>query len=667
MVGKVLSNRYELLSKIGNGGMAVVYKAKCNLLNRYVAVKVLRKDYMNDKDFIKRFKIESQSAAKLSHPNIVSVYDVGQDDDIHYIVMEYIDGITLKKYINDRRKIGWRETVDIAKQISQAIKKAHENQIVHRDIKPHNVLMTKDGIIKVADFGIAKAITNTTVTVVGSTMGSVHYFSPEQAKGDFVGIKSDLYSLGITMYEMVTGRVPFDADSAVAIALKHINQKPIPPRDLDRSIPKGINDIILKAMRKEQNSRYQKAAEIIYDLEKVSEQPERNLGGNALFKSNSDVKKQNFVNKNQEENILYKLIVNYNISGLIKKISKKINKKILIASGIIFLVVISIIIGTFVFNGNKVDDKNYKVGNYIGKDYREVIKQLKKDGWKEQFIYYFESESNKKNLQEHSVVDQYPKKGEFIKINKGKVLLYYVINKKIKIPDVVVGEDYKNVKKKLESMGFINIVVYSEESDMKKGAVVRIEPIEGSKINKNTDIIIYYSRGKMNNYVRIPNLIGLTYKAAKNKILSLNLTIGNVIPDNISEDYIVKYQNPEHGASIKIGSRINLELEENKPIETSIVKSVIPTTNPTSNPISVGSYIDISKSWFNGVEAPYDLAVSYASSGSSGRKASASWTYNLLEQIPEREYLSNLVSGETYKRVITVNGNIVDNRVVTIN
>ena len=232
-------------------------------------------------------------------------------------------------------------------------------------------------------------------------MGSVHYFSPEQAKGDFVGIKSDLYSLGITMYEMVTGRVPFDADSAVAIALKHINQKPIPPRDLDRSIPKGINDIILKAMRKEQNSRYQKAAEIIYDLEKVSEQPERNLGGNALFKSNSDVKKQNFVNKNQEENILYKLIVNYNISGLIKKISKKINKKILIASGIIFLVVISIIIGTFVFNGNKVDDKNYKVGNYIGKDYREVIKQLKKDGWKEQFIYYFESESNKKNLQEH--------------------------------------------------------------------------------------------------------------------------------------------------------------------------------------------------------------------------------------------------------------------------
>jgi len=227
MEGQILGNRYLLLEKIGGGGMAVVYKAKCTLLNRFVAIKILRSEFTNDEEFVKRFRIEAQSVASLSHPNVVSIYDVGDQDDVHYIVMEYVDGMTLKEYINKHGALNWQDAIKITIQICSAIEHAHKNKIVHRDIKPHNILMTKEGIAKVTDFGIARAVTSSTITMVGSTIGSVHYFSPEQARGGFIDEKSDLYSLGIAMYEMVVGRVPFDGDTPVAVALKHIQEIPV--------------------------------------------------------------------------------------------------------------------------------------------------------------------------------------------------------------------------------------------------------------------------------------------------------------------------------------------------------------------------------------------------------------------------------------------------------
>jgi serine/threonine protein kinase len=273
MEGQLLGNRYEVIEKIGGGGMALVYKAKCQLLNRFVAVKILRKEFCNDEEFVRRFRIEAQAAASLSHPNIVSIFDVGIENDNHYIVMEFVKGITLKDHIKKHKVLPWDDAVNIATQICSAIEHAHRNNIVHRDIKPHNIIFSEDGLAKVTDFGIARAATFSTITMVGNTIGSVHYFSPEQARGGFTDEKSDIYSLGIVIYEMVTGKLPYDGDTPVSVALKHIQCIPEEPINLNGDIPKGLNDIILKAIEKEQTKRYQTADKLLIDLNEVSNDP----------------------------------------------------------------------------------------------------------------------------------------------------------------------------------------------------------------------------------------------------------------------------------------------------------------------------------------------------------------------------------------------------------
>ena len=276
--GKLLGSRYEIIEKIGNGGMATVYKAKDLVLKRYVAVKILREEYTTDNEFIKRFNTEAESAASLTHPNIVSVYDVGKEGNLYYIVMELIKGKTLKEIIVEDGRMGWKWSVKIAKQIAQALETAHRNNIIHRDIKPHNIIITEDGTAKVTDFGIAKAVSNSTITAFGTTIGSVHYFSPEHARGGYTDAKSDLYSLGVVLYEMVTGRVPFDADTPVSVALKHMQEKPVPPIELNPAIPQSLNDLILKAMEKDPNMRYSTATEMIEDLDKILKNPEAEVG-----------------------------------------------------------------------------------------------------------------------------------------------------------------------------------------------------------------------------------------------------------------------------------------------------------------------------------------------------------------------------------------------------
>ena len=255
MSGKIIDGRYEIIEEIGRGGMAIVYRAKCLVLNRYVAIKVLRPEYRDDLEFIKRFKIEAQSAGSLSHPNIVSIYDVGNEDDLEYIVMEYVEGITLKQYLSAKGVLQWKEAVDYASQICSGLEHAHKKGIVHKDIKPENIIITKEGILKITDFGIAKALNQGTITTGGLTMGSVHYFSPEQARGGFTDAKTDLYSLGILTYEMVTGRLPFEGESAISIAMQHLETEPVRPSVFNPSIPKSLETVILKAMKKEQSER----------------------------------------------------------------------------------------------------------------------------------------------------------------------------------------------------------------------------------------------------------------------------------------------------------------------------------------------------------------------------------------------------------------------------
>jgi serine/threonine protein kinase len=287
MIGQTLGGRYELLARVGGGGMALVYKARDNLLNRFVAVKVLRPQFMHDEDFVKRFRREAQAAASLSHPNIVSIYDVGQEEDTHYIVMEYVDGPNLNEIIRERAPLQADEAVRIAGQIADALDHAHHNQIIHRDIKPHNILMGSNGRVKVTDFGIARAITSSTITQTGSVVGSVHYFSPEHAKGVSTGEKSDLYSLGIVLYQMLTARLPFLGESPISVALKHLQEPFEKPRKVNPHIPQSVENVIVRAMRKNPQERYQSAREMLADLETCL-QPQRLNEPPVLFTSDDD-------------------------------------------------------------------------------------------------------------------------------------------------------------------------------------------------------------------------------------------------------------------------------------------------------------------------------------------------------------------------------------------
>ena len=279
LIGKILANRYEIIEKIGEGGMAYVFKARDNLLNRYVAVKVLKEEYSKDEVFVKRFRTEAQSAASLIHPNIVSVFDVGEDKGISFIVMELLDSNTLKDYIQQKGALPSDITLKIAAQIASALEAAHKAHIIHRDIKPQNILLNKNLVAKVTDFGIAKVsnATSATITSFGNTMGSVHYFSPEHAKGGYTDAKSDLYSLGVVMYEMATGKLPFDAESAVSVALKHIQEIPEEPRSVNPNVSPALNQIIMKAMEKSTANRYQTASELLTDISIALSKPTTSL------------------------------------------------------------------------------------------------------------------------------------------------------------------------------------------------------------------------------------------------------------------------------------------------------------------------------------------------------------------------------------------------------
>ena len=274
-IGMMIGDRYEILEKIGTGGMSDVYKAKCHKLNRYVAIKVLKQEFSENANFVSKFRIEAQAAAGLMHPNIVNVYDVGEENGIYYIVMELVEGITLKKYIEKKARLSYKEAVSIAIQVSMGIQAAHNNHIIHRDIKPQNIIISKDGKVKVTDFGIAKAATSNTIT--SNVMGSVHYTSPEQARGGYSDEKSDIYSLGITMFEMLTGRVPFNGETTVAIAIKHIQEEMPSPKEYVPEIPSSVANIVLKCCQKSPDRRYQNMAELIADLKQSLINPDEDF------------------------------------------------------------------------------------------------------------------------------------------------------------------------------------------------------------------------------------------------------------------------------------------------------------------------------------------------------------------------------------------------------
>ncbi|MCX7711938.1 MAG: Stk1 family PASTA domain-containing Ser/Thr kinase [Clostridia bacterium] len=558
MEGKTLGNRYELLEKIGGGGMAIVYKAKCTLLNRFVAVKILRPEFVNDEEFVKRFRIEAQSAASLSHPNIVSIYDVGHEENIHYIVMEFIDGVTLKDYINQKKQLSWKESVKIAVQICSAIEHAHRNHIVHRDIKPHNILLTEQGIAKVTDFGIARAVSSSTITMVGSTIGSVHYFSPEQARGGYTDEKSDLYSLGIALYEMVTGKLPFDGETPVAIALKHIQQEAQQPLEIDENIPKGVNDIIMKAIKKDQNKRYQSATEMLNDMHRVLSEPD----GSFVIQENQEDMPTRRVKAISSEDLSKK--DEYKIKDEEKKKESKGDRLtvwLAVATSAIIIGLFTYIGYSFVYNFVKPDEatkKEIKVEDYTGKSIDTVREKLASAG-----IKVKEREKTNDKVEKGIILDQNVAVGNTLKPDGNIEFIVSSGPKMVKMIDLK-KQDYRQASSKVTELGLVPRIEEEFNETLVAGLITRTSPEEGEEVKSGSEVVLYKSKGPEIKTTKVPDLKGKTRMEAQKALADAKLTLGKVFPEDSKNltDKIVS-QKPEAQSEINEGSPVDIYLETN--------------------------------------------------------------------------------------------------------
>jgi serine/threonine-protein kinase len=561
MLGRILGGRYELIEKTGGGGMAVVYKAKCHLLNRYVAVKILRPDLVENEEFVTRFKRESQAAASLSHPNIVNMYDVGQEDDIHYIVMEYVDGMTLKEYIRKEGRLSCEEAVRIACQVCSALHHAHENNIVHRDIKPQNILISRDGTAKVADFGIARAVTSATVTMAGANViGSVHYFSPEQAKGSYVDKKSDIYSLGIVLYEMVTGVVPFEGDSAISVALKHIQEQVTPPGELNPDIPKSIQYIIERALEKRLEDRYNDAAEMLSDLKRALKEPD----GSYVKRITSDSQATRVIPRIEYE----RHIKDHQVTELndidVKNTTEnegetRVRRRgwmlttlsVIAAAAVLF--VLFMVVRT-IYNQNFAI-RNTEVPSIVGYDEstaREILKerglQLTIEEWQ-----YDES------VPEGRIISQNPQEGTNVKTNSKVYVVMSSGVKMITVPDVI-NLSQRNAEIELENIGLKVGPIEYINSDIASGYVVKQEPSAFQDVPEGTEIRLYVSKGPEDTSVMVGKYTGITEDLAVEMIKSSNLEVGNVYREYNSEynEGIVFRQSPHEGANVEHGRKIDI-------------------------------------------------------------------------------------------------------------
>ena len=504
--GKLLGSRYEIIEKIGNGGMATVYKAKDLVLKRYVAVKILREEYTTDNEFIKRFNTEAESAASLTHPNIVSVYDVGKEGNLYYIVMELIKGKTLKEIIVEDGRMGWKWSVKIAKQIAQALETAHRNNIIHRDIKPHNIIITEDGTAKVTDFGIAKAVSNSTITAFGTTIGSVHYFSPEHARGGYTDAKSDLYSLGVVLYEMVTGRVPFDADTPVSVALKHMQEKPVPPIELNPAIPQSLNDLILKAMEKDPNMRYSTATEMIEDLDKILKNPEAEVG--VVDKSQARARRIQ-----QEDNQ-----TNQSKFAKFKKYLEE-HKGVKIALIVaIFLIVFIASIGITLGVLNSGKPKDILLPNFTNL----TLDEAKAKAEEVKLNLNVSEEKYDVQIEEGKIISQDPKYQPNFTV-KERSTVNVVVSKGQEIVKVtkLVGKTKDEARKELKDLGLEMEIEEVNSDDVEPGIVIEQDKQEGEEVLAGTKIKLKVSLGIEK--VEVPNLTGLSEDEAKVKITEAKL------------------------------------------------------------------------------------------------------------------------------------------------
>lgn len=606
--GMLIGERYEISEKIGTGGMSDVYKAKCHKLNRFVAIKVLKQEFSENTNFVSKFRIEAQAAAGLMHPNIVNVYDVGEENGIYYIVMELVEGITLKNYIEKKSRLSVKEAVSIAIQVSMGIETAHNNHIIHRDIKPQNIIIARDGKVKVTDFGIAKAATSNTIT--SNVMGSVHYTSPEQARGGFSDEKSDIYSLGCTMFEMLTGHVPFDGETTVAIAIKHIQEPITSPREFVPEIPVSVEQIILKSTQKSPDRRYQSMGELIEDLKRSLITPDEDfvkvipvdLEGATKMITEADLLEI----KDKTGTLAGLDVIGENENKLVRKSVEDVPprkrppvktqepalneededeededdidpkmEKITTILAIVAAVIIGVMILIFVAKGLNIfksgneekkqteqtqedenDETQVEMINLVGEDIDTAKKKLNALSLGTRTTTQASDE-----YAENMVISQDIKEGE--KVNKFTTINLVVSSgtEGVSIPDVV-GETTDNAVSKLEAAGFKVIKDYANSDNVDKGKVISQDPGADSKAAKESNVTIVISEGPEVKTTTVPDLRGMTEAAAKARLTEYKLVCGTVsetYSDTVNEGSVVtQSQNP--GLTVNEGISVSITL-----------------------------------------------------------------------------------------------------------
>lgn len=568
MSSRLLAGRYELIEKIGEGGMAIVYKAKCRLLNRYVAIKILRPEFTKDEQFVENFRRESQAAAGLSHPNIVSVYDVGQEGNIHFIVMELVEGKTLSELIEEKGRLDYKEAINITRQVASALSLAHKNQIVHRDIKPHNILITNTGVAKLADFGIAKAVSAS--TIIGGNnkvMGSVHYFSPEQARGAYVDERSDIYSLGIVLYEMLTGKVPFDGDNPISIALMHIND-PMPPVSAEvPGIPPQLEKIIMKATDKYQTNRYRTADEMIEDLDNI-EFITKVMGQKAFTIAGEEEKEQPAVSVRPERERTHR---KSEPAGNTEESDKTLERANKISTGFIIGAVAVLVIAGIIGLGALLgwfsgDSEEIKVPNFVGRTFEEAQALAQETGLeiaRGEDVYSPDQEEGK-------ITSQNPTADSVV--SPGKLITVYVSKgKKDGVVPKIVGKDYKEASEYLKTFGFELGIVKTESSTLPENVIIEQSVEEGSTASKGTKIDVTVSDGKGKETVKMPNLIGKTPDEANAIIDTEGLKLGDAAYEETTttaQNLIFWQQYPE-GTELEKGTAVSYKVSKGeKPSES---------------------------------------------------------------------------------------------------
>ena len=614
-IGMMIGDRYEILEKIGTGGMSDVYKAKCHKLNRYVAVKVLKQEFSENANFVSKFRTEAQAAAGLMHPNIVNVYDVGEEDDIYYIVMELVEGITLKKYIEKKARLSFKEAVSIAIQVSMGIEAAHNNHIIHRDIKPQNIIISRDGKVKVTDFGIAKAATSNTIT--SNVMGSVHYTSPEQARGGYSDEKSDIYSLGITMFEMLTGRVPFNGETTVAIAIKHIQEELPSPKEFVPEIPDSVEGIVIKCCQKSPDRRYQNMQELIADLKQSLMNPDENfvvqkepdLNGGTRMITPRDMEQIKRRSAYQESRDYTEREDTMRLRSEAEEVyedegegedddeydynprMEHVTTFLALAGGVVICVIVIILaINVFGTQGEEDnpdnqssqtatleppfvtgDDAKYvKMPVVSGKSVEEARNELIRYGLKSE-VAYEESETVAVGVVIRANV------AAGADVPEGSTVIL-TASKGVEVPEVL-NLTYAEAYEKLTALGFAVTKETAYSADVGKDRVMAQIPSAETRVARGTNITITICLGKER--VRVPKLLGLSEQDATITAIEAGLEIGEVsqVYSSEFEEGQICYQSYSEGSFVEPG--ISVDIKVSKGVQNVTYRCAASITAPT--------------------------------------------------------------------------------------